>query len=33
MVTGQRATEIGDVIIARLLEPYKNIVRVVDYFL
>jgi len=31
MVTGQRATEIGDVIIARLLEPYKNIVRVVDY--
>ena len=31
MVTGQTANEIGDVIIASLLDPYKNIVRVTDY--
>lgn len=31
MVTGQTANEIGDVIIAKILDPYKRAVRVTDW--
>src|SRR6056300_1692494 len=31
MVTGQTANEIGDVIIAKILDPYKKAVRVTDW--
>lgn len=31
MVKGQTANEIGDVIIAKILDPYKKAVRVTDY--
>ena len=31
MVKGQTANEIGDWLIASLQDPYKNIVRVIDY--
>lgn len=31
MVTGQTANEISDVIIAKLLEPYKNAIQVTDF--
>ena len=31
MVNGQTANTIGDVIIAQILDPYKNIVKVTDY--
>ena len=31
MVKGQTANEIGDVIIAKLLDPYKNALQVTDY--
>lgn len=31
MVRGQTANEIGDVVIAKLLDPYKNAIRVIDY--
>lgn len=31
MVRGQTANEIGDVIIAKILDPYKKAVRVTDY--
>lgn len=31
MVNGQTANSIGDVIIAQILDPYKNVVKVTDY--
>lgn len=31
MVNGQTANSIGDVIIAQILDPYQNVVRVTDY--